>query len=286
MPQSLIGLDVGGSAVKAVAMADRRVTGRAISDRYERPDDRTLRAAFAQVIDALGPIPSAPCVGLCMPGLLSADRSRVELAVNLPGLPALDLRREITRLLPEATDVRLFSDALASAYADWTRHPQPGRLLALVIGTGVGAAVLDDGAPLEIVDACPGHIGQLDVGHIGSGPAPIGPDHGRGSLEAYLGAQTLTRRFGRDRLRGLLDAPPDDPALVALARAIRISHAIYRPDEIALLGGIGTRLGPRLGDIDALVREDLTDIARRDWTLRCGDSDQAGAEGAALLAAR
>ena len=59
---------------------------------------------------------------------------------------------------------------------------------------------------------------------------PIGPDGGAGSLEAYIGVPALMRQYGSmDAFFGrlqIMDAP-----MQALARAIRICHAIYRPQQ-------------------------------------------------------
>jgi predicted NBD/HSP70 family sugar kinase len=261
------------------------VAGESRSGRYERPDAATLRRALGEAIAPLGVgAGEAVRVGLCVPGILSDDRRRVVRAVNLPGLEGFDLRAGVEAHVPAVDGLRLTSDALASTYGYWWGERRPGRLLSLVIGTGVGACVLDDGVPLEVVDECPGHLGQMDVGAIGPGDAPVGPDGGRGSLEGYLGAAALTERFGADRVAGLLAAADDDPALVALARAIRIGHAIYRPAEVVLLGGVGTRLAPRRAAIERLARAELTSIARPDWRLAFGASDRSGATGAALLA--
>jgi hypothetical protein len=146
--------------------------------------------------------------------------------------------------------------------------------------------VLDDGLPLHVSGTSPGHLGQIDVSiDLPGEPTPIGPDGGRGGLEAYIGLPALRARYGEgfaDRLQALT---PDDPPLLALARAIRIAHAIYRPQHIALLGGVGLRLAPVLPDLKARVDDALTSVARSGWTLSSGDSDLHAARGAARLAA-
>jgi hypothetical protein len=78
---------------------------------------------------------------------------------------------------------------------------------------------------------------------------------------------------------------PDDPPLMALARTIRICHAIYVPRHVALVGGIGIRLKHRLPTIKRMVDEKLTRLAQRDWTLRCGEDEFHAACGAARYAA-
>ncbi len=85
---------------------------------------------------------------------------------------------------------------------------------------------------------------------------------------------------------GLAGLDGEDPILRALARACRIVHAIYTPDEIRLLGGVGMLLEPVLPKLDVLVRTELTGVARAGWTMRCADSAYLSAIGAAVQAGR
>ena len=77
---------------------------------------------------------------------------------------------------------------------------------------------------------------------------------------------------------------PADAALKALARAIRICHAIYCPNHVALTGGLGNRMAHLLPVIRKLIETNLTSIAKKDWTLLCGNDDFHAAKGAAKLA--
>jgi predicted NBD/HSP70 family sugar kinase len=176
------------------------------------------------------------------------------------------------------------SDAAAAAYGYWfPRRPQ-GRLLALSLGTGVGAAVIDDGEFLRVTGESVGHIGQLDVSL--EADAPIGPDGGRGGLEGYIGAIALRRTLGPDFAAKLGSLDEHATPIRALARALRICHAIYRPQEIALLGYVGMSLAPAANSLRAAVDRDITRVARPDWRLRFADSPYLAAEGVARLVCR
>jgi predicted NBD/HSP70 family sugar kinase len=157
-----------------------------------------------------------------------------------------------------------------------------GRLLVLTIGTGVGAAVLDDGQLLRVEGDSPGHIGQIDVSIPGADV--IGPDGGAGGLEGYAGVPALKRDLGPDLSIVLPRLTGDEPAILALIRTIRICHAIYRSHHVRLCGGVGTRLKHLLPVIRAKVETNLTSVARDGWTLACGDDDFHAARGAARLA--
>lgn len=277
MSQGSLGIDIGGTGVK-VARESGGVWSLGTSDRYQRPTKERLLQALRQAcqraaIDAN----TISRVGLCVPGIPAPDASRIEIAVNVPGLvgwPFKDLVREALGAEPQRITRLIDADAAAN---DWhERHTSPGRSLALVLGTGVGMCVLDDGSPLRITDGGSGHIGQIDVSLAPD--APIGPDAGRGGLEAYLGAPAILAHGSIE------DAfAPGSTATRALARAIRIAHAIYRPDRIVLLGGIGIRIRP-IAPLDTAIREHLTSIAKPGWQLLQGDDDHHAARGAARLA--
>ena len=277
-----IGIDIGGTRIKFARMDDGDVHWTGASDAYERPSTEQVRAALraAGITAAAGDVDA---VGLCVPGLLDERRESVALAVNVPGLNGVPLR-ELAAAAGAMTD-RLFvtTDANACAYDLFVRRRTQGRLLVLSIGTGVGAAVLDDGVPLFVDGESPGRLGQCDVSI--EGEPVVGPDGGAGSLEGYMGAAALARRYGGDTASVIGRLRVSDPPLRALVRAIRIAHAIYRPRHVWLAGGIGIRLGHLLADLKAAVDTDLTRVARPEWTLSTGDSEFQAAIGAARLAA-
>lgn len=275
-----VGLDIGGTRVKAATfedgadLADSRV---GVSEVYARPDRDTLLAAIGEALRRAGIDEVSGTIGLCCPGLLNHDRTAVEKAVNVPGLVGTPLAELV------GGEVAVAGDAHATAYGWWAQHRPRGRVLCLAIGTGVGAAVLDEGEAVTSCGGTPGHFGQLDVGPCDPEQAVmIGPDGGENTLEAFLGVAALRERFGsKGMLRGLVEPGPHRTALV---RAVRIGHAMFRPDTVLLAGGLGLRLAPIVDELRAAIDEGLTSVARPDWELVCGDDDFHAARGAALLA--
>lgn len=270
-----IGIDVGGTSVKVAAIGPRGdVLWAARSDPYARPSARQVAAAIGAA--AAGRVVGGVAVGVCVPGILDASRTTVVQSVNLPALNGTRLDALVAEALGPgaAAGVAVTSDAVATALDLQTSRRLQGRLFLLAIGTGVGAAVLDDGTPLRVDGDSPGHFGQVDVS-VERHPV-VGPDGGAGSLEGYLNGPALA-----DRAQTI---GVDDPATKALVRAIRIAHAIYRPHHVCLAGGVGIRLGRLVPALREAVTRDLTNIARADWTLSAGDSDFHAAQGAARLA--
>jgi len=301
-----LGLDIGGSSVKAALVADGRAGAVARSDLYDQPDRETLALAIGQAAASAleGIAPAVDAIGLCAPGLLERASMTITRSVNVPGIVGVPLGELAARAIEEAGHVHaprrlalVTSDAHATAFDIYSTERLEGRLLCLAMGTGVGAAVLDDGVPLHVSGETPGHIGHIDVS-LGEQP-PKGADGARGTLESYVGLPSLLRT----RAIMLPEAPPSvhgaapgaageprfnasamEQPLRALARALRICHALYRPHHVRLAGGVGVRLGPFLGRLGELVEPGLTSLARAGWTLACGADDFHAARGVARLA--
>lgn len=281
---SAIGIDIGGTAVKAALFDGRGRLETACSASYVRPDRVMLVAAVKEALGKLaGGAASVQRVGLCLPGRHHAAGDRIELAVNVPGLEGYLFEELVADAVGRNVPHIVVSDAEAATLDAASDHPDARRVLGIAIGTGVGACLMEDGRAVRIGRGSGGHLGQCDVGPIG-GTHPLGPDGGRGSLEAYLGVAAFRARFGAgfgDRIASL---PADDPALVALARAIRIALAIYTPDLVLLLGGLGIALEPHRKAIEGEVRLELTRVAPAGWRLAFGTSRFHAAVGAARLA--
>jgi predicted NBD/HSP70 family sugar kinase len=267
-----LGIDIGGTSVKAAAVRDGQVVWTAKSSRYQRPTTEQIIAAVGEVAGGR----EADAVGICCPGLLDRATRRITLSVNVPGLVGVPLDDIVTRGVGVQQTAAILSDANAVGYDVYASGGLTGRLLCLSLGTGVGASVVDEGGFLHVSGESPGHFGQLDVSL--DDRAPIGPDGGAGSLEAYIGAGALGDSVGRLTVE---DAP-----VRALVRAIRLAHAIYRPQHVCLTGGVGIRLKRLVPEIKAAVELDLTRVARGGWTLFTGENDYHAACGVARWAVR
>jgi predicted NBD/HSP70 family sugar kinase len=300
-----LGIDIGGTSIKIAALRDGQTLFTRRGAPYQQPDRAQLTATLRETL--AHNLPPFDTVGLCVPGLFDRATRTVTHSINIPGLNGFPLDDLLTACLPlppssdtpgEGRDggpqsqianmksqiPTLLTDTHAAAYDLYTSRSLTGRLLLLALGTGVGAAVWDHAGLLRVDGESPGHFGQIDVS-LDPLP-PIGPDGGSGSLEAYLGAPALRLRYGEHFASLLPSLPITDPPLRALARAVRIAHAIYRPHHIVLAGGIGNLLRPLMPALRELICTHLSRIARPDWTLNCGDDDYHAARGAAKLASR
>jgi predicted NBD/HSP70 family sugar kinase len=264
-----LGIDIGGSRVKvAWRVAGREWTLRT-SEPYREANHHAVGQAIARVLhDA----PEAAHVGVCAPGIIDPESGRIVRMANLPQLEGLRL----SELLPAAlagAPLRCFTDARAAAFD--AGDGMTGRCAALVLGTGVGLSVLDDGVPLRVSGESSGHIGHADL-HL-PGEAGYGT-----TVEDVLGARALEARHGSPL--PALDLPEHDAALRELVRVIRLVHAIYRPQHVLLLGGVGLALRPSIERARAIAADRLTALAREGWTLRGARDAFHAARGAARLA--
>jgi glucokinase len=274
-----LGIDVGGTTVKSAAVRGEDVLWTGRSERYARPDVDQIIAAIQKACGRLDAPPHH--VGLCVPGVLDAGKEHVAISANVPGLVGLPLRELVSRALgTDGLTPAVVNDSNATGYDIYRTRHLAGRLLIIAIGTGVGAAVLDEGRPLCIDGESPGHIGQVDV--TIEGPIVFGPDGGRGGLEGYLGSAALRARYGSDPAAKVR---PGDPPFKALVRILRICHAMYRPQHVCLAGGTGIRLGHLVDSLKRATDVELTIIARKDWTLSVADNDFHAASGIARIAA-
>jgi len=276
-----LGIDVGGTSVKMAMIEANHTLWTGKSPSYSRPTTDQLIDAIRAAAD--GRVHGAEAVGICVPGLMDKSTSTVTLSVNVPGLVGVPLHELVARSLGNGLGkVWPASDAVAAAYDIWLTRNLQGRLLVLALGTGIGAAVLDGGIPLKVDGDSPGHLGQIDVSVEGS--PVIGPDGSAGSLEGYLGLPALRKKYGEHVAAAVNKLTGEEPELKALARAVRIAHAIYCPQHIVLAGGIGTRLNHVLKKLRELIEVNLTRIAKPGWTLSVADHDFHSAVGAAKLA--
>lgn len=267
-----LGIDIGGSCAKLALLRQDEQPRTLRSEAYGDDPDAVVRQAVLQLTQ--GHMDAIAAVGISVAGPVD-EVGRLLQAVNLPWLVGRLVSDWWCELIGRTMPCRVLTDASAAALAEHAVHPVQGRALYVSLGTGVGAAVLDDGKPLIFTRGTPGHFGHIDVSG-GDPAAPYLPTCGRGSLEAYVGAQALREA---DRA----DHPALRAATAALAQAVRIAMAIYRPKQIVLMGGTAARFEPVLDELRQLIGRDLTPAAPAQWEIRISS---VGPFAAALGAAR
>jgi glucokinase len=186
----MIGVDFGGTAIKAGIVRDGRVL-RSIqvpTPRTEGPD-RVLNAIAAAVLE-LEPRPES--VGVAIPGEVDPTGLCWGLP-NVPGFKGVALGRGLSERL--RCPVAVENDATTAALGEYlhghgSRYPS---FLMITLGTGIGGGLVIGG---QLYPGSNGFAGE--IGHVNIDPAVDAPLCGcgkRGCLETYSGTPALIRKF-------------------------------------------------------------------------------------------
>jgi glucokinase len=209
---SALGVDVGGTKV-AAAPVDRtgRILAPPLVERSETGSEEAFLGALTDTLRrALGRFKDSgvAVVGLACAGTMDVSRG---VAVTSPNLPLVEA--PVAETLEEALGVSvvLDNDVNAAVWAECVVGAAIGlrHVVMLTLGTGVGGALLLDGAIYRGAGGGAGELGHTTV-LAGGLPCRCGA---RGCLEMYTAGPALVRyASARVRDRGL---DPED-ALLAL----------------------------------------------------------------------
>lgn len=244
MSDIAIGIDLGGTRVKAVAIDG---SGNTLHQHYQPTFDgdkngwkNAVAAAFREVQDKTGNTDAR--VGISAPGLPNAGNSAIAwMPGRLQGLENFNW----TGFLKTKTFV--LNDAISSMMAEARFGAAKGKknVVMLTLGTGVGGAVLIDGKPYQGAFNKAGHIGHMVIDSDGDRDITGMP----GSLEDAIGNCSIEKRtFGKfSSTQQLLEAYRKGDYFAAevwltsvrkLAIGLASLTNILSPETIILGGGI------------------------------------------------
>jgi glucokinase len=289
-PESVIGVDVGGTKIRAGVVARDGSIGRTIEVPSPTSGEEEFLSELGSVLAEL--VEEGGAIGVGVPMNLDRRTGIALRAVNLP-LESLDIAGRLRARF--SLPVSVENDGNAIALAEWRLGA--GRrtedMIALALGTGVGGGIVLDGRLYR---------GWAELGHVvvvADGPHCQGNCHGRGHLEAVASGEAAERAA-----RELWGAGADAHQLVraaldgdAAARdaAERIGHVlglaigsfvnVFAPEVIVVGGGFGSAAWPLLeGPALAAARREALHPA--DDSLRIVKAefgDEAGLVGAGLV---
>ncbi|MCK6578720.1 MAG: ROK family protein [Anaerolineae bacterium] len=261
----VIGIDLGGTktAVGLVSPENQVVGQRRIATHEEEGPASIVERIAGQIADLEREHgQKAEAVGICCPGPVDHRSGSLLTLVNLPGLSNTPLRRLLADRL--GLPVRLDHDAKAAALGEFHYGAGRGRgsMVYVVIGTGVGAAIILDGKLHYGESNTAGEVGHITVDRHGD----LCACGSRGCMETYTSGPWLARRY-RQALaqRGLLPrgdvsgeqvthlAAEGDPAALAVMEAAgealgiaAASMAMILNVELYIIGGSVARAGDLL----------------------------------------
>ncbi|MCD6287446.1 MAG: ROK family protein [Anaerolineae bacterium] len=243
----VIGVDLGGTkiALGLIDPQDRIVTQQRIATAAEEGPVTTV-ARIAVAVEVLSRhLPagaSVDALGICTPGPVNHVTGMLIDPPNLPGLHNAPLRDTLSARL--GIPVCLEHDAKAAALGEF--HYGAGRgersMVYIVVGTGVGSAIILDGHLYRGAHNSAGEIGHTmfdpdgDLCACGS----------RGCVETHLAGPWLARRYKRARrcepaLGRAVSAPEGDTTITGEGVARRAQNG----DKLAqqVMTGAGKALG-------------------------------------------
>jgi len=253
-----LGVDIGGTkiAVGAVDAAGAILARRTVPTEVEAGFDaglaRLIEAIDATLAEAGVDTAALAGIGLGCPGPFDEASGTIENGYTLPGWEGHDIASPLAARY--GTGARLVNDADAALLGEALAGAARGARIALMLtlGTGIGGAVLVEGAILR--GAAGGHP---EIGHLIVDPTgPACYCGGRGCLESLAAGPALARAGAE---HGYADAEavfaaaaagaaPAEAIVARSAAAVEsgvwsLIHA-FLPEAILFGGGIGARHFP------------------------------------------
>ena len=259
---ALIGLDVGGSHIKALALT---LEGEILFEKSVPTRDDGSKSWMDRARDLFQQIrklyPDDITAGVAAPGLAAFDGSSIAwMPRRLAGLERLNWQE----WLGLRNHVPVFNDAQAALLGEvWLGAAKGAKnVVLLTLGTGVGGAAIVDGGLLR------GHLGRAGhLGHISLNPDGT-PDivNTPGSLEDAIGEHTLAKRSNgqftttRELVEAFRNGSKEASAIWlksirALAAAIAGLLNVLDPEIIIIGGGIADADDALFGPLQAALDE-------------------------------
>lgn len=193
MTQYAVGIDLGGTSIKAalVARPEGLVATDSMDTEAHHGPERVLDniATLVKRMMAQAPEPVLG-VGMGSPGIIDWDRTTVSHPPNLPGWTSVHLGDAISARLSAPVQVLVENDANVAGLG--CAHYGAGKpfdsFIMVTLGTGVGGAIIYQNRIFRGATGGAGEIGHMTIDY--SGP-PDAHDI-RGASEAYLGQRFLS----------------------------------------------------------------------------------------------
>jgi len=208
---AVLAFDLGGTKLAAALINSKGE----IRGRIEEPVDRDPVAQIVRIAEEK----EFDAIGVAVPGLVRRDGT--VWAPNLPGWDAVPLAKILKQKLHAETLVE--SDRNAAVLGEAWRGAARGKkdVIALIVGTGIGAGILSGGNLVRGAHELSGCAGWMVVGNETNDQTSRS-----GSLEALAAGPALARHKDFGRVGELLG--------LAVANLI----SLFDPEVIVLTGGV------------------------------------------------
>lgn len=223
MSNWVVGVDLGGTKIAlGLISPDNTIVSycRIPTDAHQGPEAVVSRIGqcVADLRDSLPDGTDIAALGICSPGPLDHIQGRLFDPPNIPALHNAPLGPMLSEHL--GMPVHLEHDAKAAALGEL--HFGAGRsessLVYIVVGTGVGSAIIIDGAIMRGVNNSAGEMGHITIDRHGD-PCHCGT---RGCVETYMSGPYLGLRYQQalaaNRQPALSDKPVTGETVAGLAQ--------------------------------------------------------------------
>jgi glucokinase len=263
----VLAIDIGGSGVRGARVSEDGVLGRRAAQSLDPSlDAREISGRLHAVVSALETADDV-AVGVAFPGFLDGE-GRIRPGIHLRSMVGMDLAKELAAGCKERP-VAVLPDLGAVALGEAHFGNRGERLLCVGLGSGANAALVVDGAVVDLAGGCLG-----DAGHVVVEPeGPACPCGGRGCLEAVCSGTALAREgapLGLPDGVAVTEAAhqgrPEALALLeragrGLGRALASWAAMTFPDRVVVVGGVSAAgellLGPARRELDRVGQPTL-----------------------------
>ncbi len=250
MNKSAIGIDFGGTTVKAGVVADGKIVARIKPLRtHDFAGHDALLSAIRAAIDELRTqSQEVSAVGAGLPGIVDSIRGRVYQLSNVPGWEDVALTSLLEKWtgLPAAID----NDANAMAYAEWLfgAGHEGVNVVCVTLGTGVGGGLILDRKLYRGSRLGAGEIGQMTLD-----PNGVPGQYGNfGALEKYVGHMQITQRAEKLYEETGLTKTKEECSPIGLEKSARAGD----PIAAKVWAEVGFAIGITLCDIVWLLNPD------------------------------
>jgi glucokinase len=302
MKKGIIGIDIGGTNIKAALTFGNKITRRR---KIPSLAEHGMKRSVAQIRSVIEPLlKNARAIGIGIAGIIDSRAGTVRFSPNLRGWKDVPLARILRQSY--GIRVRIVNDVNAICLGEWQHGAARGHdnVFLFTLGTGVGGAAICEGRLLFGANGFAGEFGHTTID-------PNGPRcmcGQRGHLERYAGAKYIVARAKRkmkNKKSLLAEYPVLTPEIIARVAkkgdvvacevfsevgyyvGIGVTNilALFDPDIVIIAGGIA-RAGKVLFDP---IRKTVRDLAlgveyRKFKILPAQLGDDAGILGAALFA--
>jgi glucokinase len=202
--------------------------------------------------------------GICTPGPLDLEAGVLVEPPNLPGWRRVPLRHMLSERL--GLHVSLEHDARASGLGEY--HYGAGRgersMVYIVVGTGVGAAIIADGHPYRGLCGTAGEVGHITIDPRGD----LCSCGSTGCVETFTSGPHLARRYQRVLEQDCV--PPDEwPTEPITGETVTRLAGLGDPRALQVMEQAGEALGTAIGSLAMILDIELYVIGSS--VSKCGD---------------